>query len=216
MNLGDSVSPAAPTEMPMCVMDGTDVETVVIASEWTEIEMHAKQQTKEDDCEDGDNSLPAADCDQSASQPHRHTEESEIQTEKHTDTENCLGESTLMCNQHDESLGCIQDRSAVAEHLGRNAKLKQSLSCSTTPPLGSTVHADGAVIPAGTRRSARKPKKTWKLKLVNLQKQKHKPGMVARPKQERTPLALMKNSGTSTEIDEKCIDPDNRLVLDFY
>lgn len=213
MNSG--LNPPAHAEMPMCVMDGTDVETVVVTSEWTEIEMHAKQQTREDNSEDGADSPPAADCDQSESRSHGNTEESEIQTGKHTDSENCFRESTLMYNKQDESVGCTQDRTADTVQLECIAKERQSLTCSTTPPLDSVNAADGAAaftILTGTRRSARKPKKTWKLKLVNLQKQKRKPGVVTRQKQERTPLASMRNSERVTEIDGACITSDNGSV----
>ncbi|XP_058273229.1 C2H2-type zinc finger protein [Hemibagrus wyckioides] len=221
MNSG--LNPPPHTEMPMCVMDGTDVETVVVTSEWTEIEIHANQQTREDNSEDGVDSPPATDCDQSESRSHRNTEESEIQPGKHTDSENCFRESALMYNKHDESVGCTQDRTAETVQLECTAKERQSLTCSTTPPLDSTLTvpvnaADGAAaftIPTGTRRSARKPKKTWKLRLVNLQKQKRKPGVVTRQKQERTPLSPMRNSERVTEIYGECITSDNGDVAEL-
>lgn len=204
--------------MPVCVMDGTDVETVVVTSEWTEIELHANQ-TGENTSEDGDHSPPAADCNPRSS---GNTEESEIQAEENQH----LGESALTHNKHDGSVGCTEQRTAEAEQLEHNAKEGLSLSCSVTPPphLDSTLTVpvtapDGAAvfsILTGTRRSARTPKKTWKLKSVNLQKQKRKPGVVTGQKRERKPLAPVRNSGTVTEIEGERIAADNGLVHGFH
>lgn len=216
-NSGDSLHPPDPAEMPVCVMDGTDVETVVVTSEWTEIELH----TREDNSEDDNDSLPTADCHQREQRPNENSEESEIQTEKHTDAENSSGGSELTHNKHGGALGCTEHRTTEAEQLEHNAKERLSLSCSVTPPLESTLAvpvtaADGAAvctIPAGTRRSARKPKKTWKLKLVNLQKQKRKPGLVTARKRERKPLAPMRNAEAVTVAgDGERVTSGNRSV----
>lgn len=215
INSDDGLNPPAPAEMPVCVMDSTDVETVVVTSEWTEIEIHAKQQTREHDSENGDDSLPAADCEQNESQSRRNTEESELQTEKHTNAEHYFGSSY---NEHDAAEGSTQDKLAEEEHLEHNDKERQNLSC-PSPPLDPALPApataaDGAAaltFSAGTRRSTRKPKKTWKLKLVNLQKQKRKPG---RQKRERAPLAPV-NSETVLEVDGERGTSDNRSVHEF-
>ncbi|XP_017350198.1 C2H2-type zinc finger protein [Ictalurus punctatus] len=204
INSGDSLNPPAPSEMPVCVMDGTDVETVVVTSEWTEIELHANQ-IREDNSEDGDHSPPAADSDQRESRINGSTEESE----KHTDAENYIGESAPTQNRNDGSVGRTEHMTAEAERLAR-----LNLSCSVTPALESTLTvpvtaADGAAGAAGTRRSARKPKKTWKLKSVNLPKRKRSHGAVTGQKRERTPLAPVRNSRTVTEVDGERIPSDN-------
>lgn len=194
-------------------MDGTDVETVVVTSEWTPTELHANQ-TGEDDSEDGDHSPPAAECPQSGN-----TEESEFPTEKRTDAENDL---SLAHNEHRGSEGDTEDRTAEGDQLERSAQERPSLSRSVSSPLESTLAAPvtaGAFSnPAATRRSSRKPKKTWKLKLVNLQKQKRKPGVVTGQKRERKPLAPVRNSEAVAEPDGERVTSDNRSVLfnDMY
>lgn len=208
INSGDSLNPPAPSEMPVCVMDGTDVETVVVTSEWTEIELHANQ-IREDNSESGDHSPPAADSDQRESRINGSTEESE----KHTDAENYIGESAPTQNRNDGSVGRTEHMTAEAERLAR-----LNLSCSVTPALESTLTvpvtaADGAAGAAGTRRSARKPKKTWKLKSVNLPKRKRSHGAVTGQKRERTPLAPVRNSRTVTEVDGERIPSDNGSVV---
>ncbi|KAM9467403.1 uncharacterized protein Hap1MRO34_014182 [Clarias gariepinus] len=212
MDSGASLNPPAPSEM--CVMDGTDVETVVVTSEWSEIELRANQ-TEEDNSDDGDNSLPGANCDQKGeSQSNGNMPESEIQTEKLTDTENYLGGSALARNNHDGSVGCTEPMTADSQHLDCDVKGTESLSCSATPSLESELTVPVSV-PDGdavfTRRSARKPKKTWKV-LVNLQKQKQKPGVDRRQKRERKPLAPMRTSGIVTDMDGECIASENRDV----
>lgn len=197
----------------MCVMDGTDVETVVVTSDWTPIILPANQ-TVEDDSEDGDNSLSAAECHQSESQCNENTDESEIRTKKHLNTKSYLKESALMQNNHFGTVGDAGNRTAEAKQLEDNVKERLTLSCSATPPLESTLTApvtpDVFTNSAGTRRSARKPKKTWKLNLVNLQKPKRKPGEVIGQKRERKPLAPMRNSGAVTGLDGECVTADNR------
>ncbi|XP_060758897.1 C2H2-type zinc finger protein isoform X2 [Neoarius graeffei] len=217
INSGDRLNPPAPSEMPVCVMDGTDVETVVVTSEWTEIELRANQ-TREDTSEDGDHSPFAAECSPKSS---GNTKGSEIQAEENQH----LGESALTHNKHDGAVGCTEQRTAEAEQLEHKAKEGLSLSCSVTPPphLDSILTvpvttSDGAAVfavPTAIRRSARTPKKTWKLKLVNLQKQKRKPGVVTGQKQERKPLAPVRNSGTVTEGDGERIAADNRDVTEL-
>ncbi|KAF5907958.1 zinc finger protein, partial [Clarias magur] len=209
---GANLSPPAPSEIPVCVMDGTDVETVVVTSEWTEIELRANQNEEDD----GDNSLPEANCDQrEESQSNANLEESEIQAEKLTDIENYLGESALAHNNHDGFAGCTEHKTADSQHLDHDVKETQSPSCSVTPPpleseLTAPVSAaDGDAV--FTRRSARKPKKTWKV-LVNLQKQKRKPGVDGRQKRERKPLAPVRNSGAVTNLNGECIASENRDV----
>lgn len=211
----DCLNPPDPTEVPVCVMDGTDVETIVVTSEWTAIELPANQ-TREDDCEVGDNSLSATECHQSTSQCNENTDGNEIRTKKHHNTENYLGESTPA---HDNHFGSIsEERTAEAEQLEDNVKERLSLSCSVMPldsTLTAPVTADVFTNSAGTRRSARKPKKTWKLKLVTLQKQKRKPVEVTGQNQERKPLAPMRNSRAVTGLDAECVASDNRSVHGF-
>lgn len=200
-----------PTSVPACVMDATDVETVVDTSEWAVIELHADR-TGDDNSEDGGDPLPDADCHQRESRSNGNPGGSYYS-----------GEPELTHNKHGGDVGCTGHRTAEAQQQERNAKERLSLSCSVAPPQESTLAvsvttADGAAtftVAAATRRSARKPKKTWKLNLVNLQKQKRKPSLVTGPKRERKPLALMRTSEAVTETDGEHAASGNRSVHGF-
>ncbi|XP_072529545.1 uncharacterized protein [Salminus brasiliensis] len=177
---------SVPTHIPVCVVDGTDVETVVVVSEWTEIELDVNQDEESlpevETSEDGSSAQQSTDSQQREHQSNGLVEGSEVGSEGGKSTENVLGESAVQFKEEDASVDC----SGVDESLCHGTSDAQRLSCDTveghtlssnaTPTLESALSVpEDAAVPAvltGTRRSTRKPKKTWKIKMVNLQKQK--------------------------------------------
>ncbi|KAF7694233.1 C2H2-type zinc finger protein isoform X1 [Silurus meridionalis] len=164
-------APTPPSEMTMCLMDATDVETVVVTSDWTGIEICSNQDEDEEDPHLG------ADCKESKG----NTEEREIRAEKITEKR---------LEDRNGSVGC---RTAGEEELQCDAEESPSI----TSPVKSTQTV--------TRRSARKPKQTWKLKLVNLQTQKRKNGAETRHKREKT----LRSSRDETEIRREQVASDD-------
>uniref|UniRef100_A0A3B4CUL8 C2H2-type domain-containing protein n=1 Tax=Pygocentrus nattereri TaxID=42514 RepID=A0A3B4CUL8_PYGNA len=208
---------SVPTQIPVCVMDGTDVETVVVVSEWTEIELGGNQEESLPEVEtgeDGGSALHATDSEQGELEYCVKTEENEGS-----------GESAL---QHKEGRAPVDgpDESREDEdlcpmssetgQLNRDTEEAQGLSSDVTPTVASTFvmplqprePIGFSTAASGTRRSARKPKKTWKIKMVNLQKEKRKSiaaKVVNTLKRKSNPVAPEANSNP--------IALDNRYVF---
>ncbi|XP_036432888.1 C2H2-type zinc finger protein isoform X1 [Colossoma macropomum] len=201
---------SVPTQIPVCVMDGTDVETVVVVSEWTEIELGGDQEEslpEVETSEDGGSALHTTDSEQREL-------ECSVKTEENEDS----GESALQRKEGSASVGgpdesrqdedlCL--RTSETGQLNCNTEEAQSLLSDVTATVESTFvmpvqpHEPAGLCTAagGTRRSARKPKKTWKIKMVNLQKQKRKSvatKVVNTLKRKSNPVAPEANSNSIT------------------
>ncbi|XP_062850773.1 C2H2-type zinc finger protein [Trichomycterus rosablanca] len=214
------------TEIPVCVMDGTDVETVVVMSEWSEIELESNH-VVEEPSEDSGNPPHLSESEQKESQSSESIEKSQLRSDKDSNMEGYLEESPLNHKEDDhpsdDSKQSREDENLCPEiaepkqlychqekrHAPNNSSTRSKLIVSA----GAAKEPANIAIPIATRRSARKSKKTWKIKLVNLQKQKRK--TVASKvgnsqKRERGPIAPTRNSGTITDEDEEALTLNER------
>ncbi|XP_066525940.1 C2H2-type zinc finger protein isoform X2 [Hoplias malabaricus] len=175
-----------PSQIPVCVMDGSDVETVLVVSEWTEIELGANQDGEslpvvETNENNGCALNTTSDFEQRSIMSNDSIEEKEVGSKGGCNTENYSGEYAQQLKDDKASVDENRSlRTSEAEKFNSICDEGQTLSSNATPNMESNftmpgqpseepaVSADVTV----TRRSARKPKKTWKINMVNLQKQK--------------------------------------------
>lgn len=209
---------SVPTQIPMCVMDGTDVETVMVVSEWMEIDLGASEDGESlqvvNTNEGSSNAVLANDPEETETNV---SIEENFESEAGSNTDRYSGESVLQ-NKEDTSLDGLHGssvdknqgfRNSEAEELNCNIEEGQIFSSNATPTVASTPTTalspeDAAVSAAhaGTRRSARKPKKTWKIKMVNLQKQRKKPAskVVNSQKETTKPVVPKPNPNSITSL----------------
>lgn len=176
------------TEIPVCVMDGTDVETVVVMSEWSEIEFESNH-VVEEPREDGGNLSHCSESERKESQSSESFEKGEVGSECEKDfasSMNCCSEESGLNHTENEHASDDMKKIRVVDDLSPGSAESKQFYCHSEPKYSSTLRTtlivstgaaqepESMALPIATRRSTRKSKKTWKIKLVNLQKQKRK------------------------------------------
>ncbi|XP_030650008.1 zinc finger protein 2 homolog [Chanos chanos] len=172
-----------------CTVENTGEEAVVV-SECAEIELAT--------CQDREETVYAGASENSVLSGERSIMVEEVGTEQKDERSGRNGEETAVKLQNDsrwtdevegETLNMFQSKMGLNSMDSANSNVNQKIFGVLCPeerarnPEGETPgslpechtrHHTVSPVPQGMRRSERTPKKTWKIRLVNLQKQKRK------------------------------------------